>query len=186
MRLWIRRLTLDPTRVPAAATSCEVRTALPPHNQHHFVSVQLSMTCDERTCDAMKAGRKTGLWLAVWTIAMLAVACSGSASKPKPKPTTRSGTLTGSARPCFGAAMPAAQIAALKVALTVDIANDRGQRVARRILHASGQAAYRDPLPFSLGLPVGRYTVSSPPDVSQTVQITAGKTSQVALISLCQ
>ena len=31
-----------------------------------------------------------------------------------------------------------------------DITNDRGQRVARRILHARGQAAYRDPFPFSL------------------------------------
>jgi hypothetical protein len=95
-----------------------------------------------------------------------------------------SGTLTGSASPCFGRPLLAGEIAALNIALTVDITNDRGQQVARRILHAKGQAAAH-PLPFSLTLPVGRYTVSSPPDASQTVQIAAGKTSQVAIVDTC-
>jgi hypothetical protein len=142
----------------------------------------------------LKPGRKPGLWLAGWTFAMSAAACSGSGSKPTPTPTVmsgtptptaKSGTLTGSARPCFGDVIAPSQVAALNIALTVDITNDRGQRVARRILHARGQAAYRDPFPFSLTLPVGRYTVSSPPDVSQTVQIAPGKTSKVALVSMC-
>jgi hypothetical protein len=151
----------------------------------------------------LKPGRKSGLLLVALAVAMSPVACSGSTGKATPKPTTTtlppgratpsavrpsaavSGTLTGSARPCFGAAISPAQIAALNVALTVDVANNRGQRVARRVLHARGQAAYRGPLPFSLSLPVGRYTVSSPTNGSQTVQITAGKTSRVALVSHC-
>ncbi len=77
-------------------------------------------------------------------------------------------------------------IAALSIDLPVEVTNDRGQRVALRTLHAQGEAAYRDPFPFSLTLPSGKYTVSSPPDVSQTVHITAGKTSQVTLYSMCR
>lgn len=132
----------------------------------------------------LRLGSTTPLWLAGWTLALSAAACSGLGSKPTPTPSAMSGTLTGSAWPCRGGPILPAKIGALNVTLTVDIVNDRGQRVARRILRASGQAALNGQ-PFSLTLPVGRYTVSSPPDAPQSVQITAHKTSRVELIGIC-
>ena len=121
------------------------------------------------------------LALAGLIISTAIAGCSGSATKPAASPTARSGTLNGTAMACIGPGLPPGRD---NVTVTVDISNSHGQHVARRLLRASGRAAY-GPIPFALTLPVGRYTASTLADGARTVQITAGRTSTVALVNSC-
>jgi hypothetical protein len=122
-----------------------------------------------------------GLGLSGLIISIAIAGCSGSGAKPTASPTAKSGTLSGTALACIGPGLPPGRD---NVTVEVDISDSHGQRVARRMLHANGKAAY-GPIPFSLTLPVGRYTASTPADNAQTVQVSAGHNSTVTLINSC-
>jgi hypothetical protein len=108
-------------------------------------------------------------------LALLTLLACGGSSGP------RTGTLKGTATACYGPGLPP-NIKTTTVA--VNVLDSRGQRVAQRVAHLSAREA-ETPVAFSFPLASGRYTATSQGIGTKTVDVKAGQTTRVTLITVC-